>query len=68
MKVCCENGRAISEMNDFDRLSCNHDHCKGPINLEDFLLYSCGKLDPTECISAHHLSTLIPNRVTEETT
>lgn len=35
MKVCCENGKCVSEMGEAERLSCNHDHCLGPI--EEYL-------------------------------
>lgn len=35
MKVCCENGKPVSEMEPADKLACNHDHCLGPI--EEYL-------------------------------
>lgn len=69
MKVCCSSGKVYEDLTDYERIGgCSTDHCKGPINLEYFLLYAHGKLDTTECISADHLSTLIPNKVIEENT
>ena len=30
MLVCCGNAKPWHTMDQFDRLSCNHDHCTGP--------------------------------------
>lgn len=39
IKVCCDNGKPISEMSDLDKLACNHDNCIGPIEVEDYKNY-----------------------------
>lgn len=33
MKVCCGNGKPVTEMDEVDRFSCNNDHCSGPVEL-----------------------------------
>lgn len=57
MKVCCDNGKPVAEMSDIDRLACNHDHCAGPIDIDDFdlLLTGLGTFDTQDCISVEDL-------------
>lgn len=51
MKVCCELGKYWELMTPLERLGCNHDHCKGTVELEDYLLETCGTFDTRDCIS-----------------
>lgn len=63
MKFCCGNGKLISEMDELEKLSCNHDHCTGPKEVDslDLLLYSCGKFDPKDGVSSEDLAKLVSN-------
>ena len=53
MKVCCDNGKLLSEMSELDKLACNHDHCLGSIEVEEFdlLLTGLGTFNTNDCIS-----------------
>jgi hypothetical protein len=61
IKVCCGTGKLVSEMSDIDKLSCNFDHCVGPIEIEEFdlLLTGLGTFNTEDCISAEELGKLI---------
>lgn len=69
MKVCCGNGKPVSEMNELDKLSCNNDHCVGPIEVEDFdlLLTGLGTFSTEDCISAVDLCKLLKGKQNETT-
>jgi hypothetical protein len=68
MKVCCDNGKPISEMSTLDKLVCCHDHCLGPIEVEDFdlLLTGLGTFDTNECISYEDMRHLFKVKENED--
>lgn len=53
MIVCCSNRKPLSEMSELHKLACNHDHCVGPIEIEDYdlLLTGFGTFNTNDCIS-----------------
>lgn len=59
MKVCCELGKYWELMTPVELLACQHDHCKGPIELEDYLLETCGTFDTNDCVSVEQLIKLL---------
>lgn len=68
MKVCCESGKSIIEMSELDKLSCHHDNCVGPIEVEDFdlLLTGLGTFNTNDCISYEDMRHLFKVKEKEE--
>lgn len=64
MKVCCDNGKLLTDMSDLDKLACNHDHCVGAIEIEEFdlLLVGCGTFDTKDCLSVEDLCKLLEKK------
>lgn len=76
MKVCCDSGKPYADQTDVDKLSCNHDHCVGPIEVEDLdvrdnidlLLTGIGTFDISDCISHEDMRHLFKVKKKDETT
>lgn len=59
MKVCCGNGKLMSDLSALERLGCNNDHCTGPIEVEEMLLTGLGTFCTNECVSSEELCGLL---------
>lgn len=64
MKVCCGNGKPVSELSTLEKLGCNNDHCQGPIFLEDYdlLLTGLGTFCTNDCVSSEDLCKLLKTK------
>lgn len=62
MKACCELGKYWDLMTLVELLACQHDHCKGPLELEDYLLETCGTFCVKDCTTSEELCKLLETK------